>query len=138
MTSIIQTIETEIQDDVKKVEDFFTGTVEPDVANFFKAAYDLVSRNGGTLLLKAAADVVPNIATGQWGAAVIQVIADAKSAGAELLAEEESLAASTALQIAQAAGAALKASSPEPSAEASTAPKAVTALSPNGEANAAT
>ena len=98
-------LEDAIVADAKAVEadvaSVFTGTIDPAL----QAAWTLIERNGGSLLLKAATDALPAILTGNWSAVAAQVVVDAKAAGAATLAEEEQLAASTALQVVQAAAA---------------------------------
>ncbi|CAM6005673.1 unnamed protein product [Sphagnum balticum] len=113
MTNELQQFENFIENDiVDPVKEFFTTNptgeaIIADTKAFFANAEALVERNGGGLLMTAATTIVPEIVAGQWAGAVASVLALAKSAGAATVAAEEQLAASTALQIAQAAGNAL-------------------------------
>lgn len=105
MTDFLQEAEQFIETDIiQPVEGFFVKTAVPAVTAWLQAAATLLERNGGAILLQIASQVAPDIATGQWGALTATIIADAKTAGASLIAEEEQLAASTALQLAQTAG----------------------------------
>ncbi len=123
MTDIIQ----EIENIPKEIVDFFktnpTGeAIVADVKALFAEGEALVERNGGSLLVTAATTVLPTLLAGQWGVAVSSILSLAKAAGASTIAAEEQLAASTALQIAQAAGNALNptaaVASPVPATEA--------------------
>lgn len=103
MTTIFKRAEDAIVADAEVVGGFLSGIFTDEVEPFFKNALALVERNGGALLIKAAGDALPALVSGKWGVSVTQIIADAKAAGAALIPQEEQLAASTALQIVQAA-----------------------------------
>lgn len=75
--------------------------IENDFKKAFALAESIVERNGGQLLLTAATNVLPDLLTGKWEDAAANALADAKAAGAVTIPEEEQLAASTALQVAQ-------------------------------------
>lgn len=107
MTDIIEQVEEFAENKIlEPIEGFFTAE-SPVLQDWLKAAGDLLERNGGQIFLQLAKQIVPDIATGKWGDLTAKLIADARASGIALVAEEEQLAASTALQIAQAAGTAL-------------------------------
>lgn len=124
MTSIFKEAGDDVVVVAEEVETFVEGVFVDDVKPFFTSALALIERNGGTTLMKIAGDVLPDLVTGQWGLAVDKIVADVTAAGAVLVEGEEQLAASTALQIVQAAGGALTAAgtaatapAPQPAAE---------------------
>lgn len=124
--SITQGVVNTFDDAWGAVSHIFSNDVEP----FLKASVALIERNGGSLLLTIASQAVPDIATGNWTALTVQIVADLKAAGAATVAAEEQLAASTALQMAQATAAALAsagkaAPATTPPADAPVAPSAV-------------
>lgn len=106
MTSLFSKVEDEVVADAESawvdIEEVFTDKVEPAV----KSALLLVERNGGALLFQEAVALVSAIGTQSWATITATLLTNAKAAGATTLAQEEQLAASTALQIAQAAQAA--------------------------------
>lgn len=112
----LSTIEQDVVDGAKAALNYVDNVLTTDIDPALLAAWNLIKRNGGALLLAAATNVLPSLAAGQWGTAVTNLIADAKAAGAETLSNEEQLAASTALQITQAAQAmaTLPSGAPEP------------------------
>ena len=109
----ISTVETEVVNGAKTVIKYIDNVFVMDVEPAIVSALKLLERNGGAMLLAVATNVLPSLVAGQWAQAVTNLIADAKTAGAQMIAEEEQLAASTALQIVQAAqGAIVKAADP--------------------------
>ncbi len=101
--TFIEKVEDFLEDHIDKpVEDFLHSTVVPDAEVLWTNTKALIARNGDALLMKLAADVVPLLVTMQWGAATAKLLADLAAAGVQLVEGEEQLAASTALQIAQA------------------------------------
>lgn len=89
---------------IQYIEKVFVQDVEPALAVAFSAAVDIVTRNGGALLLTAAEDAIGALSgTGATLETVVaQILTAAKAAGAATIAAEEQLAARTALQLAQA------------------------------------
>lgn len=101
-------IENFIENDiVQPVKNFFAAE-KPSLDVAWAAAKAVAERNGGELLANVAADVVPLLVTMKWGDALAKLIADAEAIGVVFIEEEKALAASTALQIAQAAASAAK------------------------------
>ena len=76
-------------------------TAVTDVEAALTQTEQLLTRNGGQLLLSEALAVVDGVVTGNWSSTVTTLVANAKAAGAQTLTEEEQIAGSTALQIAQ-------------------------------------
>ena len=111
IASLFYAAENEVVAGFDDVKDWISGVFVLDVEQFFAGALSLIEQNGGTLLIGAAQTVLHNlggiIATGSWTTTVTQVLETAKEAGAHTLAETEQLAASTALQVVQAAAGAI-------------------------------
>ena len=98
-TTVEQDVVSAAKTTINYIDNVFTTDFDPALV----AAWQLIERNGGSLILAAAGNVLPSLATGQWGTAVTNLLADAKAAGATTVTAEEQLAGSTALQIVQAA-----------------------------------
>lgn len=107
MTDELQQLENWVETNiVQPVENFLhtnpvAVAVETDLETAFKNALSLVERNGGQLLFNAAVAAAPDIVSGNWTAVATDVLTAAKASGASTISQEEGLAASTALQIAQ-------------------------------------
>lgn len=130
-TSLFDELKNDVVTDAKAVEakavaiwdnnikPFFVNDIEP----FLKSSVLLIERNGGALLLQVGVTVlndIGEIAEGKWGDAVATVVTEAKAAGVQFAAQEEQLAAGTALQLAQAAQAAPTANVPVATTTAAT------------------
>jgi hypothetical protein len=119
-TAVEQDVVNGLKAAVTYVDNIIVLDVEPALAAAFSQALQLIRRNGGTLLLSAATNVLPSLVAGQWGTAVTNLLADAKAAGATTVSSEEQLAASTALQIQQAVQASVATATPAPPVPAAT------------------
>ena len=108
MTNVFVQAETAIVNEAEAIGTAIKNEFAPvatavvaDVKSALSSTEALIERNGGQLLMSEALAAVQGLVTGNWSAVVTTLVANAKAAGAATVAQEEQLAGSAALQIAQ-------------------------------------